>query len=187
VFLRQFDMNIYYFLNCFLLYSFLGWLFECVVMTYENKSVTNRGFAKGPYCPIYAMGALSIYFFLQPISRNYIATFFCGMVMATVLELITAKIMTRLFGSFWWNYCNKPFNYRGVICLESSLCWGAMSIGTFIIFQPIVQLIVNTYYLSYGKQVAILFILTYALDFANSFRKAFKSAPEEHEDLQYIQ
>ena len=45
------------------------------------------------------------------------------MTMATTMELITANVMIRLFGSFWWDYSHKPFNYRGITCLESSLAW----------------------------------------------------------------
>ncbi len=182
VFFKQtFDMSIFYFLNCFFLYSFFGWIFECIVMTYENRAITNRGFIRGPFCTIYGLGALSVYFILQPISHNYIATFVCGMTMATLLEIVTAKIMTRLFGDFWWNYDNKPFNYRGVICLESSLCWGAMSLCTFIIFQPIIEAIVNTYYLSYGKPVAVVLMLIYILDFSTSFRRAVKANNVEND------
>lgn len=170
-----FDMSIFYFLNCFFLYSFFGWIFECIVMTYENKAVTNRGFIRGPFCTIYGLGALSVHFILRPIAHNYMAVFLCGMIMATLLEIITAKIMTRLFGNFWWNYDNKPFNYHGVICLESSLCWGMMSLCTFIFFQPFIETIVNTYYTSYGKTVAIILLLVYILDFSTSFRRAFKA------------
>jgi uncharacterized membrane protein len=94
------------------------------------------------------------------------------MVMATLLELVTAKIMTHLFGGFWWDYNNKRFNYHGVICLESSLCWGAMSLCTFVIFQPTVERIVDTYYASYGRAIAIILLLTYTLDFMRSFYHA---------------
>lgn len=177
-----FDMSFYYFLNCFFLYSFFGWIFECIVMTYENKAITNRGFIRGPFCTIYGLGALSVYFILRPISNNYIAIFICGMVMATTLEIVTAKIMTRLFGGFWWNYDNKRFNYRGVICLESSLCWGAMSLCTFIFFQPFIESIVNIYYLSYGKIVALTVLVVYLLDFCTSFIRAFKANNSAEDD-----
>lgn len=178
-----FDMSFYYFLNCFFLYSFFGWIFECAVMTYENKAITNRGFIRGPFCTIYGLGALSVYFILRPISNHYIAIFICGMAMATMLEMITAKIMTRLFGSFWWNYDNKRFNYRGVICLQSSLCWGAMSLCTFIFFQPLVEFIVNIYYLSCGKEAALTVLAVYVLDFCTSFIRAVKANNSAEDDV----
>jgi uncharacterized membrane protein len=159
-------------------------------MTYENKALTNRGFVRGPFCIIYGLGALSVYFILQPIAHHYLAIFLCGMVMSTVLELITAKIMTRLFGGFWWDYNNKRFNYHGVICLESSLCWGAMSLCTFIIFQPTIERIVDTYYTSYGRAIAIVLLLVYTLDFMTSFYHAHhangKTKQSETDDEQSV-
>lgn len=50
------------------------------------------------------------------------------MIMATLMELFTASVMIHLFGSFWWDYSEKPFNYKGIICLESSLGWGFLGI-----------------------------------------------------------
>ena len=32
--------------------------------------------------------------------------------------------MLRLFGEVWWDYREKPFNYQGIICLESTIAWG---------------------------------------------------------------
>lgn len=151
-------------------------------MTYENKALTNRGFIRGPFCTIYGLGALSVYFILRPLSDHHFAVFLCGMVMATLLELITAKVMTKLFGGFWWNYDNKRLNYRGVICLESSVCWGIMSICTFTVFQPIVERIVNIYYGSYGKITATFLVFVYLLDFATSFKRELGKAKNEQNE-----
>lgn len=150
-------------------------------MTYENKALTNRGFIRGPFCTIYGLGALSVYFLLRPLADHYFALFMCGMVMATLLELVTAKLMTRLFGSFWWNYDNKRLNYRGVICLESSVCWGVMSLCTFTVFQPVVERIVNLYYNDYGKIIAILLLSLYILDFSTSFKRALNNADKQEQ------
>lgn len=180
------DMGLFYLLNCFFVYSFCGWVFECIVMTYENKAITNRGFTKGPFCIIYGLGAMFVYIFLRPLSGNYWALFLCGMVMATLLELITAKIMTHIFGGFWWNYNNKKFNYHGVICLESSLCWGVMSMCTFTFFQPAVERIVNFYYPAYGRIVALILLAIYLIDFSTSFRRALLHPMQEDNNYSKI-
>lgn len=167
-------MDIYYFLNCFFVYSFLGWIFECVVMSITEKKPVNRGFIKGPLCTIYGFGALSVYFIFKPIAENKLLIFLTGAVTATMFEIFVALLMTKLFGYFWWNYNNKKFNYKGVICLESSLCWGLMSMLTFIVFQPLVQSVVNTYYYRYGKISAVAMLAYYCLDFSTSFYKAYE-------------
>jgi uncharacterized membrane protein len=172
-FYNKFGMDIYFMLNCFFIYSFLGWIFECIVMSIEEKAPVNRGFIRGPLCTIYGLGALTVYFVFQPIASHKIELFICGAVLATIIEVLTAVLMTKLFGGFWWNYDNKKFNYRGVICLESSLCWGLMTVLTFVFFQPLIERIVNIYYSSCGRMVALVILAGYCVDFSTSFKRAY--------------
>ncbi len=175
-------MNFLYFLNCFIIYSFLGWIFECIVMSITEKKPVNRGFVRGPLCPIYGAGALGVYFLFRPFSDNLLLVFVIGSVIATLLEVAVALMQTKLFGYFWWNYNNKKFNYKGVICLESSICWGLMSMLTFIIFQPTVERIVDMYYPICGNSVALIVLVYYCFDFHASFRKAFEEKEERLEN-----
>ena len=94
----------------FLTYSMMGWLVESIYMSFCNHKITNRGFAKGPFCPIYGFGALTVFFILRPYSDNSILLFFLGSFLATTLEFLTALVMKRIFGEIWWDYHEKPFN-----------------------------------------------------------------------------
>ena len=117
-------MNVYDFINWFFMYSFLGYLLECIVLSAEYKRpVVDRGFGHGPFCVIYGFGALGACMLLRPVSGSPMELYTASMAMATTMELVTANIMVRLFGSFWWDYSHKPFNYKGMVCLESSLAW----------------------------------------------------------------
>ena len=57
-----FGIELYYIIQWFLIYSMLGWLVESVYMSICNRKLTNRGFVRGPFCPIYGFGALIVYF-----------------------------------------------------------------------------------------------------------------------------
>jgi uncharacterized membrane protein len=165
--------NVYFFLNCFFIYSFLGWIFECIVMSFEEKTiVTNRGFIRGPLCTIYGVGALGAYFLFQPIAHNRLMLFIMGAVVATLFEMLVGKLMMKLFGELWWNYDNKRFNYKGVICLESSVCWGVMTMLTFMVFQPFIAWFVSLYFDKYGERAVVIMLVAYLLDFITSFYKA---------------
>ena len=53
------DMTLYPQINWFIAFSFIGYLLECTVLSYENRRpVGNRGFVHGPGCVIYGFGAL---------------------------------------------------------------------------------------------------------------------------------
>ena len=69
---------------------------------------------------------------LRPVSGSPMELYTASMAMATTMELVTANIMVRLFGSFWWDYSHKPFNYKGMVCLESSLAWDFWACFSFI-------------------------------------------------------
>ena len=122
----------YHVINWFFLCSFLGYLLECVVLSWEYKRpVLDRGFGHGPFCIIYGFGAMGANLFLGPISDRPLLLYMSSMSMATCMELVTAGVMIRLFGSFWWDYSKKKCNYKGIICLESSLGWGLLGIVYF--------------------------------------------------------
>lgn len=170
---EHFKMDLCYFLNCFFIYSFLGYIFECAVLTFQTHTpVTDRGFVRSPLCTIYGVGAFGTLYLLVPLANNYFQLFFIGAAAATLLEIVTAKIMTKLFGYFWWDYKDRPFNYRGVICLESTVCWGAMTVCMVLLLHPLIVHIVDTYYHICGRPVAITLLVVYCIDFSTSFYKA---------------
>ena len=55
-------------------------------MSICNHRLTNRGFAKGPFCPIYGFGALVGYFLLRPFAGNPVLLYLTGAFIATVFE-----------------------------------------------------------------------------------------------------
>lgn len=122
----------------FFVYSIIGWFVESTYMSLCNRQFTNRGFVRGPLCPIYGVGEFIIYNALSPLANNYLALFVVGTFFATSLEYITARIMIHKFGFVWWDYTNKPFNYKGIICLESTIAWGAYTIIEFAFLHRIV-------------------------------------------------
>jgi uncharacterized membrane protein len=149
----------------FIIYSFLGWVVESIYMSFCNKKLTNRGFSRGPMCPIYGVGAVSVYFILKPYSNNLVFMFFAGMFLATAIEYFTAKVMLRFFGEVWWDYNDKPFNYKGILCLESSLAWGVYALIFFTVGHNAVMEFVDSIPTYVGALVGTSILIVYAIDF----------------------
>ena len=74
----------------FMIYSFLGWLCECIYCSIPEKKFINRGFLMGPYCPIYGFGALLVLYLLHPFASNIIILFLAGVIVTSILEYITS-------------------------------------------------------------------------------------------------
>ncbi len=124
-----FGTDVYHLVAAFVVYSVLGWLIESIYMSFCNKKLTNRGFGKGPFCPIYGFGGVFGYLILAPLKGNYIAVYLLGAVLATTFEYLVGIGMIKFLGELWWDYNDKPFNYKGILCLESTIAWGFYAVG----------------------------------------------------------
>lgn len=176
--------DVYHIIHWFFLYSILGWIVESIYMSFCNKKLTNRGFMKGPMCPIYGQGALMVYFILRPVSNNYVLLYFAGAVLATVFEYIVGRIMVMMFGSFWWDYENKPFNYKGILCLESTVAWGFYTLFLFLFLHKFVMTVVNSYSYGIGIIIGRILIVYFIIDFTISLLKAiYENRPKVFDNL----
>ena len=75
-------------------------------------------------------------FVSEPFKDNLILTYFAGVVGATLLELVTGAAMEALLKVRYWDYSNQKFNYKGYICLSSSVAWGFLTILMNEVFHP---------------------------------------------------
>ena len=156
----------YHMINWFFLCSFLGYCLECVVLSWEyKKPVVDRGFGHGPFCIIYGCGALGANLFLGPISQWPLVLYVSSMLMATCMELATAAVMIRMFGGFWWDYSKKPFNYKGIICLESSIGWGFLGLLYFGFLNRFLHKLVGFVPERFGSVLALCLLIAYTIDF----------------------
>lgn len=182
-------VSLYYIINWFFIYSFLGWLWESCYVSAKAKKIINRGFINGPLCTIYGFGAISVYLILKDFDENILILYFGGVIVATVLEYITGWLMEAIFHTRWWDYSKKPFNLQGYICLGSSIAWGAFTVLLFYVFQPFVEWITGLYPVSVGKVGISIVSVLYAVDFGSSavtafnLSKAFGKVEDMLEDL----
>ena len=96
----------------FIIYSFLGWLWEEIICSIQARKLVSRGFMSGPYCPIYGFGAL-IYLVLMHFTERPVELFFLGGILACTLEYITSYLMEKLFKARWWDYSKRFLNING--------------------------------------------------------------------------
>ncbi len=156
----------------FYFYCFAGWCFESAYVSIKSRELTNRGFLRGPFLPIYGSGAIMMLVVSMPFQDNIFLTYIAGCVGATALEYVTGVAMEALFKVRYWDYSKNRFNFQGHICLGSSLAWGVLTIlMTEVIHVPVERLVLSI-------PGSILTIVTYLLtvvifaDFALSFKAA---------------
>ncbi len=175
VFQREiFGADLYHWLGAFIVYSMLGWLVESIYMSFWNRRLTNRGFGKGPFCPIYGVGALVGYLILSPFYGNLLQIYLLGAVAATLFEYLVGRGMQRYLGAVWWDYHDKPFNYQGIICLESTVAWGFYALGIVMFLQDRVFSFVEAIPMEWGLRLIALVFLGVFVDYSLRFLEIFQ-------------
>lgn len=117
-------------------YCFLGWVWESLLVSCEQRKWVNRGFLYGPWIPIYGFGALIILFSTEPFRSSALLVFFSGMTSSTALEYLTGRAMEKIFQMRYWDYSKCRFNLDGYICLRASLTWGIFSVVIVDMVEP---------------------------------------------------
>lgn len=156
----------------FYFYSFFGWCFESTYVSVKSRHLTNRGFMRGPFLPLYGSGAIMMLVVSMPFQDSLLLVYVAGFIGATVLEYITGVIMEKLFKMRYWDYSGKPFNFQGHICLGSSIAWGFLTIlMTGVVHKPFEYLVLSV---PGGVLTAVTCVLTAGIagDFALSFKAA---------------
>lgn len=167
-------VDLYHLVAAFVLYSMLGWLVESIYMSFCNKRITNRGFGKGPFCPIYGFGAVSCYLILGPLKGQYLKVYFIGAILATIFEYIVGKGMIKFLGELWWDYNEKPLNFQGIICLESTIAWGFYAIGVVHFVHGAIIGLVDIVNPHIGIVLICLILFAVAIDYTIQLLKVFQ-------------
>ncbi|MCI8801353.1 hypothetical protein NSB25_10375 [Acetatifactor muris] len=156
----------------FYFYCFAGWCIESAYVSVKERKLTNRGFMRGPFLPLYGSGAVMMLVVSMPFRENLIMTYVAGCIGATVLEYVTGVTMEALFKVRYWDYSNQKFNFQGHVCLGTTLAWGLLTIlMTKVVHIPVEQLVFSIPDRALKVSTYILTIYIVA-DFSLSFKAA---------------
>lgn len=141
----MYDYSIAQWLLVFYIYCFLGWIFESIVVSVQQKRLVNRGFLRGPMLPIYGFGATIMLHVALPLAGHPVQIYFAGLVVATAFEYVVGVLMEAIFKVKYWDYSEHRFQFQGRICLQSSLAWGALSVLLSYVLHPPVEWLLEEY------------------------------------------
>lgn len=141
----------------FFIYAFLGWCMEVAFAAYVQQKFVNRGFLNGPFCPIYGFGVCIVELCLSPIKDRFLLLFVGSVLLTTLLEGMTGWILERIFQQKWWDYSDKKWNWRGYVCAELSLIWGALCIVIIKLLLPLTDFLVSLLPKTVGTALLVLF------------------------------
>ncbi len=174
--------DVYHLIAAFIIYSMLGWLVESVYMSFCNRKLTNRGFGRGPFCPIYGFGGVVGYLVLSPLRGHYIQLYIAGAFLATIFEYLVGRLMLKVFGEVWWDYREKPCNYQGIICLESTIAWGFYAIIIIMFLHGRILNFIDYWDSKTGERLCQFVLSVVTVDYLCRFYSIFKESLMEYKE-----
>ena len=154
-----------FYINCFLLYSILGYLLETLA-AFITKSNFKSGILFGPWTPVYGLGAVLIilisrYFFVNlhmPRWKETIIVFIVITFVLTLIEWIGGIGIEFLFKKVFWDYSSDPTSIGHYISLRMSLIWGIGSIIFIYVIYPFLKNFIKHIPLYVTVPFALLFL-----------------------------
>lgn len=129
--------NLHLYFLWFVIYSVIGWIYESIYCSIDNKRWINRGFLNSPYCPIYGSGAILNILLLDK-SMHPVVIFLLSALLTGVLEYLTSYFMELFFDARWWDYSDKRFHINGRVFLLGIIAFGSFSLLLIEYLHPFV-------------------------------------------------
>ena len=186
--------NLFYY---FVIYAMLGWVIEVIYAYFKRREFVNSGFLLGPFCPIYGVGIVSVFLILEGLISSIfktgkisiIAVFLISTVIMSLVEGVTGFLMSSIFHITWWDYSEKPLNYKGYICLEFSLVWGVIGTVVLVWFHAVTIELVSAIPINIGEPLLVILAAYFLIDGTLTVRSLvdfkkllleFENVSEEH-------
>jgi len=121
----------------FAFYAFCGWLVEVGYRSFHAGRFVNPGFLRGPFVPLYAMGAASIVLLGRPLEGLHpvVQVPIYGVVL-TALEYVVGWLLEKWLHVQLWTYEDSRFNWHGRICLSFSAAWTGLAVAFSLWIHP---------------------------------------------------
>ena len=162
----------YYYLNNFLFFAILGFIYENILQLILTGDFTSNPFY-GPWMPIYGFGVIIMIFLTRLIFNNLkikrwqkiIILFISVTAILTIIELVGGHLTEFISHKSFWDYTDMKYNFGKYISLEVSLVWGTAC----LIFLYVVKPLTDKFIEKIPKFISIILLILIITDFIFSF------------------
>ena len=125
----------------FIIGSILGYIYEMILVFLQKGYFESRqGLIYGPFTPVYGIGGIVYYLFLNKIKvKNKVQIFFITMVLGGITEYICSLVQEKSFGTISWDYSYLPLNINGRTSLLHCTYWGIAGILYITYINPVIE------------------------------------------------
>ncbi len=167
-----FNGDIMYYINCFFVYSILGYFMEMLFGVCIGANASS-GVLYGPWTPIYGLASLIIILVSDKLFYNLhmnriketLIVLFIVTFLITFLEFLGGISIEYFFGFSFWDYTNRPYHLGKYVCLPFALLWGVLSLVFIYVLRPFI----DKYIKKIPRVVTYIMIILFIVDWVFRF------------------
>ena len=126
--------------QCFLIYSFLGWILEGAFNRVKTGTFRKPNFLHVPVKPMYGFAGVLLAASFR-YDRRHFGYHAC--LLPLMVEYISAWWLENHYALKYWDYSREPLQIDGRICLKFALCWIVLAQAVVYIVQPFLNRILG--------------------------------------------
>lgn len=130
----------------FVVYSFIGWVWETVITTIDTGVLQKRGFLDVPILPIYGFAITFIVFLFYKRGLSIPKIFLGSALITSIQEFVTSWVLEKAFHQTWWDYSHMRFQIQGRVCLIGTITFGVASVLIVELVHPIIQRTITKFF-----------------------------------------
>ena len=131
-------------LLCYLLiYSFLGWVVEVVIVSIRNRQLSNRGFFSLPFCLSYGVAMDILILVLPTMGNHYLSQYVVTLIVSSVVTFLSGGLAKRLSRTELWKYQENALFAGSRKWVLLSLLQAAAFYAAYLLLHPVLFTLVN--------------------------------------------
>jgi uncharacterized membrane protein len=143
----------------FLLFAFIGWLLDSGYRSLVTRKWVNAGYFRGPICPIYGFGGLTLIFIFKYLNIFPwpVLLLICGLTL-TLVEYFGGVYCEKVLHIKLWDYSQALVNISGRIDLIHSFYWTLLAGITYFLLYPYIIILEKVVYLPQFMELPIFIV-----------------------------
>ncbi len=127
----------------FVIFSFLGWLFNGIGRLISEHKFVNKGFLTLPFFPTYGFCAVICYLALNPFLSNKIILFVGSAIILSLLSVLIGTFTEKVIGCKPWDYTSLRFNIGSYITIPYAVILGVAGLLLIAVVIPVLDILIG--------------------------------------------
>ena len=152
----------------FFVFAGVGWVMEVLVTMYISGGYfVNAGFLRGPWLPIYGVGAV-----LTAVIAKRVADtkwlFLVGFTLCGLGEYLTSLVLDLVYHAKWWDYSGWWLNIDGRTCVPVMIVFAMLVLAVAKVALPHLERLYKRFNQKIFRAIMVALIVAFFTDVAYS-------------------